>query len=256
MAKILECTVLNNYAVDDKHYVINLTSKVIANFAVPGQFVEVLASKQTDPLLRRPISIYEVNKEEGTFSLLYRVVGKGTDLISKIEIGSVISVVGPLGKGFAVEKGQRVLVTAGGIGVAPLKFLADYLKENLIEYKLVFAARNKEHLVNFDNIRKEVNDLQCVTEDGSIGASGLVTDAIRVIMQQEEFDLICACGPNPMLEAIAKLGQELKLPTQVSLESHMACGFGVCLGCIVPATDGSYVKVCNDGPVFPGDRIW
>lgn len=230
--------------------------KTVAD-AQAGQFVNLQITKQIQPLLRRPISIHDVDKEKGILLLYYHVVGTGTELLSQYQVGAEISLLGPLGHGFdlAVEN-SKVCVVGGGIGQAPLRMLARELKAKHNDVVVIMGARNEEGLRGLDYYRDNGFELRIVTEDGSLGRKGVVTD-LMADLAQESIKRIYACGPKPMLRAVKALAIETGIPCQVSLEEKMACGIGVCLGCTCKSADpeAPYPKVCTHGPVFWAQEV-
>lgn len=235
-------------------YSLWLKTDKIAAQARPGQFVSVYCN-DGGHLLPRPISLCEINQEKGTLRLVYRVVGKGTEMFAALKAGDSVEVLGPLGNGFPMEEaeGKRVFLIGGGIGVPPMLETAKQLKGEPV---LVMGYRDELFLT--DEMKK-AGELVIATEDGSAGTKGNVLDAIRE--NDLEADMIFACGPKPMLRALKAYGLENNIPCYVSMEERMACGVGACLGCVCQSTevdDHSQVKnkrVCKDGPVFLSTEV-
>lgn len=234
---------------------ITLYAPQIAKVATPGQFVNVKCSTTMDPLLRRPFSLNRINREDGTIGLLYKVVGRGTELMSQLRVGDAIQVLGPLGRGFTWTEGLgHALLIAGGIGVAPLYPLAQSLVANGAKVTCLFGARCSQDLADRDELAALGVIVSCCTEDGSCDTKGLVTDLMRGT--SDKFDCAFACGPNPMLAALKELCSDIRLPLQVSLEQIMACGLGVCLGCTCEKeNETGYWHVCSDGPVLWAEEV-
>lgn len=221
----------------------------------PGRFVHVKVSDTTTPLLRRPISICDVNDATSDLTMIYRTEGHGTKLLSTKRVGEQLDVLGPLGHGFPVEKaqsGERALLVGGGIGIPPLYNLAKRLVAKGVKVTVVFGLQSKS--VSF--LEKEfaaLGDVYVASIDGTIGQKGLVTDVIRD--KKLSFDIAYACGPKPMLKALKE-----QLPIErlyISLEERMACGVGGCFACVckVPNEPTAYKKVCSDGPVFQAEEV-
>jgi len=237
-------------------YLLSFHAPEIAKDAQPGQFVHIKTIEAYDPLLRRPISICYVDREKGLVVLWYQVVGKGTKLLSSLKTGDSIDVIGPLGRGFDTAiSGEKIYLIGGGIGIAPLIFLAQSLKEenNITAF---FGGKNKEQLLPVN----QLTSINCelATEDGSIGHQGFVTDLLLRRLALEKPARAYACGPNGMLEQTALITRKHNLPLQVSLESVMACGVGACLGCTCEkgsSGEEGWVKVCKEGPVFWEDEV-
>jgi len=227
------------------------SSEIVAE-ARPGQFVMIRLSPNTDPLLRRPFSICTTRGED-LFLILYKVVGKGTAIMSNAGKGERLSVLGPLGMGFELpEPGRKSLLVAGGIGVAPLVFLAHSVKTGVT---FMAGYRSSNEMIPVDQVGLGRTDISIATDDGTMGHQGFVTELLESHLAgpAEDPPNIFACGPLPMLKRIAALAVERDIPCQVSLEANMACGIGACQGCAVTASkDGNitYYHVCRDGPVF------
>lgn len=223
----------------------------------PGQFV-MLEIPGPDTFLRRPFSICRLC--EGVVEICYKVVGKGTAQMTEMKAGSKTSVLGPLGKGFRVpssEFGVRNLLVAGGYGVAPLLGLAEKLSSAI---SLFYGAKTKDDLLYIDEFKKLGVELHIATEDGSMGEKGIVTDVLEKFLlttDDRRLTTIYACGPHGMLNAVKRLHActPARLHVQLSLESHMACGTGVCAGCVVMNAKGEYVRVCKEGPVFDAEVL-
>ncbi len=285
--KQLRCKILSNYHLSSLYYKISISSNYIAKIAKPGQFVHIKCSDNNTPLLRRPFSIHSVSKEKNTLKILYEVLGKGTEFLSEKKAGDFLDVIGPLGNGFNYQlsrmqlpKGvtlrdpevtprqllhsgpitshQSPVLVAGGMGVAPLLFLA---KELTTHYSLLttvlIGARTKDLILCKDEFKKLGCDVKIATDDGSLGFKGKVTDLLKSLLSVAMCNLpfaIFACGPSAMLKEVSKIAKQHRINCQVSLEEIIACGVGVCLGCAV-STKGGYKLVCKDGPVFNADEI-
>jgi len=231
---------------------------------IPGQFVmlSVAGPSHLDPLLKRPFSVSRL--KPGGFELLIKVVGRGTDILQHMSLGTVLSVHGPLGNGYpvkAIREDEKIMLVAGGIGIASISSLLDYCLKSAYPLKninLIVGARTAGELISIDEFTELVEKgltLSISTDDGSRGYKGMVTDLVSQQLQHaEKKPIILSCGPMPMLTALGKLSMEVSCPCYLSLESRMACGFGVCLGCVTRknTNDSSHpwVKVCHDGPVF------
>ncbi|MDR0971497.1 MAG: dihydroorotate dehydrogenase electron transfer subunit [Bacteroidales bacterium] len=215
----------------------------------PGQFVEILIKDKKDVLLRRPISIHDVSKENNQISLVIQIVGKGTEELSKIEMGNSLNLIFPLGNGFSLI-GNKVLLIGGGVGAAPLLYLARCLKEKGTAFNTLIGSRDTIQLFNKDKF-SDLGPLHIATENGSCGFKGLVTE--HPIME-EDFDAVYCCGPTIMMQKVASIMEKRNIPCFVSLEHKMACGFGVCLCCVVD-TDTGNKRTCINGPVFLSSEL-
>lgn len=256
----IKAKILSNKKLKNNYWHLEFESSVIAKTAMPGQFVEIKVGDGTDPLLRRPISIHGVSKQR--VRLIYEVIGPGTQLLSGRKAGDFLDVIGPLGNGFKYgritkkyDKRENILV-AGGMGVAPLVFLAEKMRLN--KPLVLIGARKKDQILCLSEFKALGCKVMIATDDGSLGFKGKVTELLKEILskksQADKSVSIYACGPQPMLKAVARLSCANNIASQLSLETHMACGFGACLGCVV-STKSGYKRVCKDGPVFSGKEL-
>jgi len=240
----------------------------IAAVSRPGQFVNVLCGPCMDPILRRPFSVYRVDRDRGEFSLLYQLKGRGTLLLSRKEVGESIDIVGPIGRPFEIDpspEAEHILV-GGGCGIVPLLFLADTLKEEAKgAIEVLIGAQTAGAVMCEREFWDRGMTVELSTDDGTAGRHGFVTDLLKERLAGLDKDLkpqIYACGPREMLKLIARIAAEHSAPCQVSLEAAMACGFGVCMGCVVKtrepgSEDWDYRRVCSDGPVFyTTELVW
>ncbi len=240
--------VVENTPLNSTNFLIKLKAKSQLPEVWPGQFVNIEIKGTNDVFLRRPFSIFEVDYSENTLSLIIKILGRGSKKLTEITVGEKCNIVFPLGKGFTIPKsGERVLLIGGGSGVAPMLFLAKVCGLNPENVNLLLGARTKEDHIDVNKYAKYGN-LHFASEDGSLGEKGFVTQH-SVFSNLKKFDRIYACGPDAMMKAIAKVAKAANVFCEVSLENLMACGFGVCLCCIEPTTDGNKT-VCKDGPVF------
>jgi dihydroorotate dehydrogenase electron transfer subunit len=231
----------------------------IAADSRPGQFVMVRAGEGLDPLLRRPFSIHQV-AEGGLLQILFKVIGKGTQALANLRAGQQIDMLGPLGRGFAHETEHQHYLVGGGIGIAPLLFLAKKMlkKNEPSAIKVLLGARTKDEIAALvDDFETMGLEVQAATEDGSLGKQGLVTDLMAPLHNKNPA-MVYTCGPYPMLRAVVGVSRDKNWACQVSLETIMACGLAACLGCAVLRADmNGYVHVCKDGPVLDaGDVAW
>ena len=229
-----------------------------AQTAGPGQFISMYTNDGSK-LLPRPISICEIDKENGRLRVVYRVTGEhtGTEQFSKLKAGDTIPVIGPLGNGFPYEKaeGKRVFLMGGGIGVPPILELAKQM--NCAKKQIVVGYRDAQTFLK-EEFEKN-GELYISTEDGSVGTKGNVMDAIRE--NGLEADMIFACGPTPMLRAIKAYAEEAGIECYISLEERMACGIGACLACVCKSREKDHhsnvnnKRICKDGPVFLSTEV-
>lgn len=208
----------------------------------PGQFYMIKGWNGLDPFLPRPISIADL--ESGKLKLLYEVRGRGTHIVSKLKKGDKLSLLGPLGNTFNLKEKGRIALISGGIGIAPMLYLAKKLSGQVDIYS---GFRNQAYFLN--EIKPYTKSVFISTENGSTGHKGFVTE----LFNPENYDLVYTCGPMPMIDAVLKLCKG-KVPVYVSMESRMACGIGACLGCTVETIRGME-RVCKEGPVFKGEEL-
>jgi dihydroorotate dehydrogenase electron transfer subunit len=223
-----------------------LHCRQISSAAKPGQFIMVSCN---DYLLRRPLAIHQVNQTKEAFAVLFAVCGKGTTWLSKQQPGTELSMLGPLGNGFSLApEAQNILLVAGGLGIAPIRFVAQSAREAGKSVILLQGASTASCVYPANNLPEQVK-CHIATEDGSCGAHCLVTDMLGDYIEWAE--QILACGPNVMYHPIAARNNRLSSarPFQISLETRMGCGFGACYGCSIKTAAGMK-KVCHDGPVF------
>jgi len=233
--------------------ILEIRSKM-ASIARPGQFVMIRVSSSYDPLLRRPFSIFQKNGDK--ISIFYKIVGRGTKIMSFWKEGDVIDIMGPLGRGFSILNKKSLLLVAGGMGIAPLGFLASALIKKGCNFYVIWGIKQKMDDELIKIISKIVKNIIIYTEDGSLGKTGLATDGLKWALREKRPDFIYACGPFSMLRAISYIAKGEDIPLEVCLESQMACGVGACLGCVVKGRLG-LLKVCEQGPVFDArDIIW
>ena len=250
-----------------------LRSPAIAKSAKPGQFVQLLcADDSLDPLLPRPFSFLDASGTD--FSILYHVVGKGTELLSKSAKGESLRVLGPLGNGFSLglqtaDCRLQTIMVGGGVGIPPLFHLAKTLLKNKSVSKnnihVLLGARNKSLLLCENDFKKLGVKLGVATNDGSKGVKGFVTDLMKLLMPSgprlsgQGQGRVYTCGPTPMLKAVSEICVKAKVLCEVSVEVPMACGFGACLGCAISVKnekgDQRFAIACTEGPVFQASSI-
>jgi dihydroorotate dehydrogenase electron transfer subunit len=262
--------ILSNRKIKDRYYKMALACRGLAQKVLPGQFFMIKVRESPGILLRRPLSAHRVSR--GALEFFYEAVGKGTQMLSVRKPQESIDLLGPLGNGFdcrlATSVDRKLILVAGGMGVAPLVFLAEKLTQLKAKSRkkqvggrtgkilVLLGARTKEQLLCEKEFKKIGCDVKIATDDGSAGFQGRVTELLEESLSTSSYRLsaIYACGPQPMLKEVCRISSEKGIPAQVSLEAHMACGIGACLGCVVSTKDG-YLRVCKEGPVFDAQRL-
>lgn len=300
----LNSKIIFNKPIAPGHYHISLHAPSIARLAGPGQFVHIKVNDDIEPLLRRPFSIHRVTGTKArqhtstprpndcstrqtevglvgqaaasNIEILYKVIGKGTEILSQRKQGESLNIIGPLGNGFNYQPSalshQPVVFVAGGVGTAPLVFLAEKLSainpkaSADIKPIVLIGAKTKSHILCESEFKKYGCDVKAATDDGSRGFKGNVTELLKKILSATSHQppaAIYACGPRVMLKEVAKIASMKKISCQISLEEFLACGMGACLGCAVKvkainyklSTINRYKLVCKDGPVFDSEEI-
>lgn len=290
------------------HYQMRLYSPQLAQFAQPGQFVHVLTHPNSDsfnfdPLLRRAFSIMSVGQSDesvvkDTIDVLFRVEGRGTKLLAQSQVSDEIDLIGPLGRAFDLSPfclsfdsahslfhvkqssiQPRAIVVGGGVGVPPLIFLSDVLSKAGVAVEGIIGARTSSEIIGLDELNNSCQKISVTTDDGSRGHHGRVTDMLSDVLDQASKEnnasspIVYACGPLPMLRAVAQMCASLEVKCQVSMEENMPCGIGVCNGCVVRVRQKehesnaevenqenwsayhSYRRVCVEGPACWADEI-
>lgn len=231
-------------------YSVTVSAHECAEAAVPGQFANIAAPGFT---LRRPISICGIDKAKGTLRFVFEVRGKGTKAISEIREGECLDILAPLGNGFSLPEG-RVIVVGGGIGVPPLLGVSAVKGKDCAA---ILGFRDYSKIILADEFRANGSEAVVCTDDGSVGVHGLVTVPLAENLS-DDVAAVLACGPEPMLKAVAALCKERGVPCRISLEQRMGCGVGACVVCscmTVRNGEEYYARVCKDGPVFNAEEV-
>lgn len=237
---------IKNEQIADGIFDWTVENKDICSKAMCGQFAHI---KVPGKMLRRPISICDAT--DSTLRLVFQVKGEGTEIMSQMRVGDEVEILAPLGHGFKIEAGKRYCMIGGGIGVPPMLYTAKQTTDPLV----ITGFRNKDLVILQDDFKDAGAELILCTDDGSAGVHGFVTDVLK--QHLDEVDEVCACGPTPMLKAIAEVCKG-KVPCQISLEERMGCGIGACLvcACKTKLADGEgYTHVCKDGPVYNAEEV-
>ncbi len=255
-------SVISKEKLSEKIFKLTLSSSYISKNAKPGNFVHIKVSPHPYPLLRRAFSLHYVNIQKKSFDILFKVVGKGTEILSEKSPEDTLDLLGPIGNSFSLPpKGKMVMLVAGGMGIAPLWFLFTNLIKKIDKERLLFflGAKTKKELLYCEKLKELGANLRVTTDDGSYGTKGLVTDVFLKEIKKGKAGskklMVYSCGPEEMLKKMSEISKRYDLPCQISLEGSMACGVGACWGCVVRLANGGYKRVCIDGPVFDAREV-
>lgn len=262
--------VLGHKRYSEHYHSLTIVAPEIGEHITPGQFVNIKCGEGSAHILRRPFSVYRVHKRGGwasTIEIVFDIRGAGTRYLSQLRQHSIVDVVGPLGRGFVLpSRRAHCLLVGGGVGAAPLFFLADELRNDGHRVDVILGARSTKMLLNPIEVRRLASVSRTTTEDGSAGERGRVTDVLVETMERCDTEVVYSCGPHPMLEAVSRICTERDTPVQVAVEELMACGYGVCMTCVMPVLakrkskegveeEVVYARSCTEGPVFNGGSV-
>ena len=270
-------SVIMNSEAADRQFLMSLRAPACFPTPAPGQFVMIGVENGRDPLLRRPFSIHAFDRREdcAVVEIMYQIVGRGTKQLSRLLPDAEVSIIGPLGRGFAIVRDKKnVVIIAGGVGVAPLCFLAGHYRSLIrpdetaataMSSRIIcyIGAKTAASLSGLEKMEDRCEEIKISTDDGSLGYHGAVVDLFLndLPFYNPDDAGIYACGPVSMLKELAEILAGKGILCQVSMEERMACGLGACLGCAVSlrGSDGNitYKRVCKDGPIFNiQDIVW
>lgn len=259
--------VLSHKKYGEPYHALTIVAPDVGENVRPGQFINIKCGGNRDHILRRPFSVYRVNKRGGwapTIEIVFDIRGPGTEYLAGLRAHSSVDLIGPLGRGFGLPKRRaHCLLVGGGIGATPLFFLADELRNEGHRVDFVLGARTAGLLLNPIEARRVASVSRITTEDGSSGDTGRVTDVLAETMERCETEVVYTCGPHGMLAAVSRVCMDNKIPVQVAVEELMGCGYGVCMTCVMPlrrqlkrdeSPDDAvvYARSCTEGPVFNG----
>jgi dihydroorotate dehydrogenase electron transfer subunit len=263
--------VLSHKKYGEHYHSLTIVAPAIGERVRPGQFVNIACGKNRSSILRRPFSVYRVHKRGGwssTIEVVFDIRGPGTDYLANLRAHASVDLIGPLGRGFGVPKRRaHCLLVGGGIGAAPLFFLADDLRNDGHRVDALLGARTAGMLLSQIELRRLASVCRVTTDDGSAGTQGLVTDVLEEMIEKCGTEVVYTCGPDPMMAAVSRICAERKIPVQAAVEELMACGYGVCMTCVKPVRrtrrakkneNGEeivYARSCTEGPVFNGAAV-
>ncbi len=254
-------TILNRRELVRGYVRLELSCEPLARSIAPGQFITIGCGDPREMFLRRPFSLHRWMRDDGGnpvgVEILFHAKGRGTRWLAGLDPGDSVDIMGPLGTGFRypTETGSAALIVAGGIGVAPLPAFIERLHEQGHHVTVLLGARSADGLLCEKELRALGAEVEIATEDGSRGRRGVVSHLAEEKLAEGEPTVVYACGPGPMLAAVAEQAAARNITCQVSLEAAMGCGVGACMGCVVPAADGGRRRVCTEGPVFDANEI-
>ncbi|MEA1886650.1 MAG: dihydroorotate dehydrogenase electron transfer subunit [Bacteroidota bacterium] len=245
--RIEDFEVQSNHRLTSDYFVLDLLGPGKLPEILPGQFVQLRVDNDRDAFLRRPISVFDVDYEKNIISLLIKEVGTGTRAMARMQKGDTANLMYPLGNTFSLpHENERSLLVGGGVGIAPLLLLARVLKQNSLKFKVLLGYQSVEQIIEKDRFGS-LAEVLITTDDGSYGYKGLITDHPE--LGTDNYERIYTCGPEPMMRAVAAIAHSRDKFCELSLENTMACGYGVCLCCVVDTVRGN-VCTCTEGPVF------
>jgi dihydroorotate dehydrogenase electron transfer subunit len=260
----VDAEVISNLRLSADYNVVTLAAPAIGERTAPGQFVMVKSAMPADSLLRRPFSVFEIVRDQGrvtAISIFNKRAGRNTRALYDVQAGERVRCLGPLGKPFSTTSRGEAWMVAGGVGLAPFATLAESLAAAGTPATLFYGARSADELFYVEWFEQRGVTLVLATEDGSRGASGRITVPLeRALAARADADpvTILACGPEPMLAAVARLAERYQRPAEVSVERVMGCGLGGCYSCVIPIRQNGaahFVRACIAGPVFDGAAV-
>jgi len=254
LSRYFRSTVIENISLNANHNLLTLSLPDGTAEPLPGQFYMIEVNRGSDPLLKRAFSLFRRTAEG--LQVMYRIKGRGTALLSKMKRDDSLDVLGPLGSPYPVPSREQLpLVVAGGIGIASVFSFLLALQGKAV---LFYGARSKDEIFMLDEIKKMCSEVFISTDDGSLGTKGTIIDVLDDYLDSSLAEgnryVVYACGPHPMLKAVSAVTASKGIEAYISMEEHMACGLGACLGCVVKTT-GGYQRVCKEGPVFSAEEI-
>lgn len=274
MLKDYDAVVTQAKKLPGRMFFLEFAEPALAKKCAPGEFVMIQVESGTDPFLRRAFSVFFTNPKRGLLTILGKSYGFGTTLLREKKAGDRLRMVGPLGNRFGrAKKKEQTLLVAGGVGLAPLYFYQQDLAKSLRrDTQLFLGVRSKDEALTLKKLMPSAMNLQFATDDGSYGYRGQVTDLLERWLEKNKNGKsvrVLSCGPDPMMAKTVEIAKKFELPIEVSLETAMACGYGICIGCAVksipdekmesefPKTSDGYIyqRACIDGPVFNGHQV-
>jgi dihydroorotate dehydrogenase electron transfer subunit len=261
MARNRDVPLVGREPLDGAYVLLTFRHPEVAHEGRPGQFVMIKASTASEPLLRRPFSLMAVDPAQDTFTLFLKSVGPGSRALADLRPGAAAACLGPLGRAFDPPSGREPLMIAGGYGIAPFHLLSRNLRARDVVPRLFYGGRSRGDLQILARFEAMGVPMALSTDDGTHGHHGRVTEPLEAYPDRAPGPVsLLACGPDPMLHAVARLAERRGLPAQVSLDPWMGCGIGTCLGCVVPIQQAGEARpklrcACTEGPVFDAREV-
>ena len=254
-----ESTIISNKKIASGFYKLKIRWETVRETPSPGQFLTLRICNSTDPLLRRPFAFSAYSRTSQSAEIIYQIRGKTTEILSKMQSGEKIDIIGPLGKGFPYpENGKTPILIAGGVGLGPILYLYEHFTANSLKPQLISGFQDSSLIPGNDDLTAE-NNITICTDNGSYGFKGTTIDFLDTISDDKlKISTLYCCGPNPMMKAAFLRAEKHNIECYVSMEEIMACGVGACMGCALKVKDkAAYVRVCKEGPVFrAGELEW
>jgi len=254
MSEMFYADIIQNKPIAEDTFDLRIQAPAQAMTTAPGQFLSVFTGNPA-MLLPRPLSICEIDADNNTFRIIYRIAGDGTKEIANTRAGGKLRVLGPLGNGFYIDtKYNNYAIVGGGIGAPPLLELAKRIRKEIPNSKIAvyLGFRSKSQLILEDDFKKYADEVMICTDNGTYGIKG---NAIAAMPPNADFDMVYGCGPKVMLKFLAQYAEQRNMPCFVSMEEHMACSIGACLACVVKVHPRDLRRVCCDGPVFNAKEV-
>jgi len=250
---ITDFTIAQNIRLNHDTFLLLLKHPEVMPPILAGQFVQVLVEDAPHTFLRRPISVHDVDYENNILTLFVKIVGKGTQKLSELSAGNTLNLIYPLGNSFTILNNQKVLLAGGGCGIAPLLYLAKVLLNENCDVHFLLGAKSSKDILLLETFNK-YGHIHVCTDDGSMGIKGLLIQHPVIKNDLKTFSMVYTCGPERMMQAVAKMAKAAEVSCEVSLENTMACGIGACLCCVVKTNEG-HKCVCTEGPVFNSNNL-
>lgn len=257
--RLAEAAILANRQVSERYWHMVVDARTLEGDMRPGQFFQIRCGESYLPFLRRPFSIYRINREEETIEFLYLIKGEGTERMKQMKPGGWIDLFGPLGRGFRMPERGPILIAARGVGIATLAALAQDAAEKGIASIVLLSARSRRDLLAVETLQRLGAEVHPVTDEEGTSEMSQVRKLLEGIIEEQRIQAVYTCGSKRLAKLLQDLAAEHRIYGEMALEEHMACGMGVCFACVcdVRGEDGErqMVRLCREGPVLPLERV-